>query len=73
MNVAALSFLPGEREMKKCGAAVRLLSVMAIAVLVFGSQGCTSAQKYVQYRVEDAAEMIDLGFTITETPQVGLY
>lgn len=31
--------------------------------------GCS----YAQYRAEDALEMVDVGFTITEEPQIGLY
>jgi len=43
--------------------------VLVLAVFMSAFQGCT----YMKYRGEDFAEMFDLGFTFTKTPQIGLY
>jgi hypothetical protein len=49
------------------------LTLLAVCGLLSLSMGCSSALRYAQYRGEDALEMIDLGLSITTTPQVGLY
>ncbi len=47
----------------------RLSLLLALAGMFFALQGCT----YARHRGEDFADMFDLGFTITKTPQIGLY
>jgi len=53
------------------------LSIAALfPVLVLGSAGCTYLQMgvtYFRHRVEDAADIGDMGITYTEKPSVGLY
>jgi len=43
-----------------------------VAVLLV-TQGCASVGTYFVHRYEDFGEMIDLGITVTKTPQIGLY
>ena len=46
--------------------------VLALAAIVWTSQGCAVA-RYFQYRAEDFVEMVDIGFTFTSKPCIGLY
>ena len=50
----------------------RLGVVLALAVVVSTSQGC-AVGRYFQHRGEDALEMVDVGFTFTSKPCIGLY
>ncbi len=50
----------------------RLALVLVAAVVFASAQGC-AVGKYLQYRGEDALEMVDLGLTITTTPQWAFY
>jgi len=43
--------------------------LLALVLILVGSSGCA----YVTYRAEDFAEIVDVGFTFTKTPQIGLY
>jgi hypothetical protein len=48
--------------------------VLALAVILVGSQGCnTPVGRYFKYRGQDALEMVDVGFTFTKKPCIGLY
>jgi len=47
----------------------RMALLLALAVTFAAAQGCT----YLKHRGEDFAEIADLGFTFTNTPQIGLY
>jgi len=47
----------------------RLSVVVGLAGLLMATQGCT----YLQHRGEDFAEMVDVGITLTDTPQWGFY
>jgi hypothetical protein len=49
--------------------ALRAVVLVALALPLFTSTGC----KYFQYRAEDFLDMVDIGFTVTSTPQIGLY
>lgn len=52
----------------------RFVIVLALAVILMGSQGCnTAVGRYFQYRGEDAMEIADFGFTFTTKPNIGLY
>jgi hypothetical protein len=51
----------------------RMGLLLALAVTLLAFQGCANAVTYAQHRAEDFAEMVDVGFTITKTPQIGLY
>ena len=48
---------------------LRFPSVLVLAAVIAATQGCT----YLRNRAHDAAQMFDLGFTFTKTPQFGLY
>lgn len=60
---------------------MRRIAVLTVLVAVFfASQGCSTMgtpgrtiATYFRHRGDDALEMIDLGFTITNTPQFGFY
>lgn len=52
---------------------VRLAILAALALLVAVAQGCSGVQHYALYRAQDAVEILDLGVTITKTPQFALY
>jgi len=46
----------------------------ALLAIVLCALGATAAGcSYCRHRADDAAEMIDLGVTVTDSPQVGLY
>ncbi len=47
----------------------RMSVLLALVLILVGSSGCT----YLRYRAEDFAETVDVGVTLTETPQIGLY
>ena len=47
----------------------RVCVVLVALVLLASTQGCT----YLGNRGHDAAQMLDLGFTFTKTPQFGIY
>lgn len=51
----------------------RLVMIAALCALMVVSVGCSSVGKYARHRAEDALEMIDLGFTFTAKPCIGLY
>jgi hypothetical protein len=43
--------------------------LLALVAAVSMSQGC----RYAQHRLEDALEIVDIGLTFSDEPQVGLY
>ncbi|KPK57419.1 MAG: hypothetical protein AMK73_10175 [Planctomycetes bacterium SM23_32] len=47
----------------------RTLAVAALAVVLSCSVGCT----YLVHRSEDALDIVDIGFTFTTKPMIGLY
>ena len=47
----------------------RLLVLALIGVML---QGCAVA-RYVQYRVQDAMDIVEVGVTVSTTPQIALY
>ena len=55
--------------MKAQRMAWRLALVLASCVALLSSVGCT----YLQHRGEDFLEMVDVGFTVSEKPGIGLY
>lgn len=57
----------------KSGTWVRRAALSAVIAVVFAAQGCSSVGRYFQHRYHDFGEMIDLGVTVTRTPQLGLY
>jgi len=62
--------------MRSARTSSKLFSLVALCAVVLGSAGCAYVQKgvnYFRYRAEDAADIWDFGFTVTKTPQVGLY
>ncbi len=52
---------------------VRGLVVVALCAVLWGSMGCQQVLTYAKYRGQDALEMVDVGFSITTTPQWGFY
>ena len=46
-----------------------LAFVLVIVALAYACTGCA----YVRYRAEDLLEVVDVGLTVTKTPQIGLY
>lgn len=46
--------------------------ILALAALAVMAQGC-SVGRYFQYRAQDFLDIPEIGITVTETPQVGLY
>ena len=56
--------MAGRKKVSRAGLGAVL--VAALAVL----PGCA---EYLAYRGKDAAEMLEVGFTVTETPYLGLY
>ncbi|MCD6416273.1 MAG: hypothetical protein J7M08_06220 [Planctomycetes bacterium] len=56
----------------EAGSRLRKLAVVAGAVVLLMSQGC-AVGRYFQCRGEDFAEIMDIGVTVTKTPQIGLY
>ncbi len=59
--------MAAERILRKAGV------VLLLAAVLWTAQGCKSVRDYAQYRVDDMMEMVDLGFTYTEEPSIGLY
>ena len=55
--------------MKGHSVLARLSGVLILVVLLMAAQGCT----YLKYRVQDAAEMMDLGVTFSLKPGLALY
>jgi len=47
--------------------------VVVFAAVLWSVQGCAEVGKYVRYRAEDFVEMVDVGFTFTPKPSIGLY
>jgi hypothetical protein len=65
-----------EGHMSMTGLVRRTAVMSVLAVAFIASQGCAQVEavgRYFQHRGEDALEMVDVGFTITTTPQLGLY
>jgi hypothetical protein len=52
---------------------LRGLVVVALCATLWTSMGCQQVLTYAKYRAQDALEMVDVGFSITTTPQIGLY
>jgi hypothetical protein len=52
---------------------VRGLVVLSLCAALWMSMGCRQVLTYAKYRGQDALEMIDLGISVTKTPQLGLY
>ena len=46
---------------------------LALAATLCAAQGCAGVIDYVQYRAQDSVEMVDVGFTFSVKPCVGLY
>ncbi len=46
-----------------------IATLLVLAAIMHAATGCT----YLQYRVEDALEMVDVGVTLTARPMIGLY
>ncbi|MBI4881322.1 MAG: hypothetical protein HY812_16930 [Planctomycetes bacterium] len=62
--------------MRERGPLSRWGPVVLFASLAFGATGCQTVQavgNYFVYRYNDFGEMVDMGLTITTTPQIGLY
>lgn len=54
--------------------ASRIALLIALAGIMFVSAGCAaSVGEYFVHRYQDFGEVIDLGITVTKTPQIGLY
>jgi len=47
--------------------------MLALAVILMGSQGCDTVGRYFLYRYHDFTQMVDGGITITTKPCIGLY
>ncbi len=50
----------------------RLLAVLLVCA-VAGAAGCANVATYLEHRYNDLCEVADVGLTITDTPQWGLY
>ena len=52
---------------------LRGLVVLSLCAALWMSMGCRQVATYAKYRAQDALEMVDVGFSITTTPQWGFY
>lgn len=62
--------------MKRIGGLKHMASVAAVVMVLAVSQGCStprSAGEYFTQRGQDFLDMVDLGFTFSSKPQIGLY
>lgn len=67
VHVAEAAAMEARRRLSKVGV------VLVLGVALLASQGCEAVGRYFQYRGEDFLEMVDVGFTFTSEPCIGLY
>lgn len=56
---------------RQAGTRTILLAALFAGALL--AQGCSSVGEYFLHRYHDFGEMVDVGITVTDTPQLGLY